>query len=149
MSARAVSLAAFCLAAAFATQAAEREFRPVTDAMLRNPDPADWLMWRRTFDAWGYSPLDRINRGNVANLKLAWSIDLDAAPSQEGTPLVHDGVMYFPNPSDHTLALDAATGKLLWEHRRALPEDLGKFVPFPQTNRNLAIYDRQIGRAHV
>ena len=42
------------------------------------------------------------------------------------------------------LALDAATGKLLWEHRRALPEDLGKFVPFPQTNRNLAIYDRLI-----
>ncbi len=31
---------------------------PVTDAMLQNPDPADWLMWRRTLDSWGYSPLD-------------------------------------------------------------------------------------------
>ena len=75
---------------------------------------------------------------------LAWSIDLDAGPSQEGTPIVHDGVLYFPSPSDDTLALDAATGKKLWEYRRALPEDLGKFVPFPQTNRNLAIYDRLI-----
>ncbi|HVY66684.1 MAG TPA: PQQ-binding-like beta-propeller repeat protein [Gammaproteobacteria bacterium] len=142
---RTVSLAALlCLAAASGAHAAEREFRPVTDAMLRNPDPADWLMWRRTLDAWGYSPLDEINRRNVARLEVAWSIDLDAAPSQEGTPIVHDGVLYFPGPSDVTLALDAATGKKLWEHRRALPEDLGKFVPFPQTNRNLAIYDRLI-----
>jgi PQQ-dependent dehydrogenase (methanol/ethanol family) len=144
MSARAISLAALCLAAAFATEAAERPFRPVTDAMLRNPDPADWLMWRRTLDAWGYSPLDKIDRSNVGNLKLAWSIDLDASPSQEGTPIVHDGVMYFPSPSDVTFALDAATGTKLWEHRRTLPEDLGQSVPFPQTNRNLAIYDRLI-----
>jgi len=145
MPTRAVSLTALlCLATALGTNAAEREFRPVTDAMLRHPDPADWLMWRRTFDAWGYSPLNQIDRSNVAKLTLAWSMDLDAAPSQEGTPIVHDGVMYFPNPSDDTLALDAATGKKLWEHRRELPEDLGRFVPFPQTNRNLAIYDRLI-----
>jgi PQQ-dependent dehydrogenase (methanol/ethanol family) len=144
MPTRTVSLAAvFCLAA-LSAHAAEREFRPVTDAMLKNPDPADWLMWRRTLDAWGYSPLDKINRANVSKLELAWSIDLDAAPSQEGTPLVHDGVLYFPGPSDVTYALDATTGKQLWEHRRALPEDLGKFVPFPQTNRNLAIYDRLV-----
>jgi len=136
--------ASLCLAATFGTNAAEREFRLVTDAMLQHPDAADWLMWRRTFDAWGYSPLDKINRGNVGKLTLAWSIDLDAGPSQEGTPIVHDGVMYFPSPSDDTLAFDAATGKKLWEHRRALPEDLGKFVPFPQTNRNLAIYGRLI-----
>ena len=57
---------------------------------------------------------------------------------------MHDGVLYFPSPSDDTLALDAATGRKLWEYRRALPEDLGRFVPFPQTNRNLAIYDRLI-----
>jgi PQQ-dependent dehydrogenase (methanol/ethanol family) len=130
--------------AAPATRAADRELRPVTDAMLKKPDPADWLMWRRTFDAWGYSPLDQINRRNVAGLTLAWSMDLDDAPSQEGTPLVHDGVMYFPEPSDVTVALDAASGKKLWEYRRPLPDDLGRFVPFPQTNRNLAIYGRMI-----
>jgi alcohol dehydrogenase (cytochrome c) len=145
MPTRATLLAvSLCLAVAFGAKAAEREFRPVTDAMLRHPDPADWLMWRRTFDAWGYNPLDQIDRSNVARLKLVWSMDLDAGPSQEGTPIVHDGVMYFPSPSDDTVALDAATGKKLWEHRRALPEDLGRFVPFPQTNRNLAIYDRLI-----
>jgi alcohol dehydrogenase (cytochrome c) len=145
MHCRALLLAsAVSLAATATAVAADHEFRPVTDAMLKRPDPADWLMWRRTFDAWGYSPLDQIKRDNVSRLKLVWSIDLDDAPSQEGTPLVHDGVLYFPEPSDHTVALDAATGKKLWEYRRPLPEDLGKFVPFPQTNRNLAIYDRLI-----
>ncbi len=123
---------------------AQRAVVPVTDAMLKEPDAADWLMWRRTSDSWGYSPLDSIDRRNVARLALVWSADLDAAPSQEGIPLVYDGVLYFPGPSDVTTAFDAATGAKLWEHRRALPADLGEFVPFPQTNRNLAIYDRLI-----
>ena len=123
---------------------AQRAFEPVTDAMLAAPDPADWLMWRRTIDSWGYSPLDAIDRRNVAGLTLAWSVDLDEGPSQEGIPLVYDGVLYFPSPMDVTLAFEAATGKKLWEHRRALPADLGQFVPFPQTNRNLAIYGRLI-----
>jgi alcohol dehydrogenase (cytochrome c) len=120
------------------------ELVPVTDAMLENPDPADWLMWRRTLDSWGYSPLETIDRENVAALTLAWSVDLDEAPSQEGIPLVYDGVLYFPGPMDVTTAFEAATGKKLWEHRRELPADLGQFVPFPHTNRNLAIYDRLI-----
>ena len=132
------------LAVRMASAAAQREIVPVTDAMLAQPDPADWLMWRRTLDSWGYSPLDDIDRRNVARLTLAWSVDLDAAPSQEGIPLVYDGVLYFPSPSDVTTAFDAATGEKLWEHRRELPADLGQFVPFPQTNRNLAIYDRLI-----
>jgi alcohol dehydrogenase (cytochrome c) len=123
---------------------AQREVVPVTDEMLREPDAADWLMWRRTADSWGYSPLGGIDRRNVAQLTSAWSVELDAAPSQEGIPLVYDGVLYFPGPSDVTTAFDAATGQKLWEHRRALPADLGQFVPFPQTNRNLAIYGRLI-----
>jgi PQQ-dependent dehydrogenase (methanol/ethanol family) len=123
---------------------ARAQIVPVTDAMLENPDPADWLMWRRTADSWGYSPLAFVDRGNVARLTVAWSVDLDAAPSQEGIPLVYDGVLYFPGPSDVTTAFDAVTGEKRWEHRRALPADLGQFVPFPQTNRNLAIYDRLI-----
>ena len=145
MKLRALSIAMSLSAALSLTaNAAERDFVPVTDAMLANPDPADWLMWRRTTDSWGFSPLDDINRRNVAKLTLAWSMDLDESPSQEGIPLVYDGVLYFPGPLDVTYALDAATGRKLWEHRRTLPADLDKFVPFPQTNRNLAIYGRLI-----
>jgi alcohol dehydrogenase (cytochrome c) len=115
-------------------------FKPVTDEMLRNPPPGDWLMWRRTLNSWGFSPLDQIDTDNVSRLKLVWSRPLADGASQEGIPLVHDGIMYFPNPLDVTQAIDAATGKLIWQHRRKLPADIARYVPFPQTNRNLAIY---------
>ena len=111
--------------------------------MLQNPDPADWLMWRRTLDSWGYSPLDQINRTNVGRLRMVWTRGL-APGIQEGTPLVHDGVMFMPNPLDVVQAIDAATGDLMWEYRRQLPADLGKFLPFPAINRNLAIYGNTI-----
>lgn len=94
-----------------------RDFRPVTESVLRNPAPADWLNWRRTDNAWGYSPLDQINTHNVQQLQLAWSWAMDNTGAQEATPLVHDGVMYLPNPRGVIQALDAATGDLLWEYR--------------------------------
>jgi alcohol dehydrogenase (cytochrome c) len=116
---------------------------PVTDAMLQNPPPADWLMWRRTLNSWGYSPLDQINRNNVGDLRMVWSRGL-APGIQEGTPLVHDGVMFMPNPLDVVQAISAATGDLIWEYKRKLPEDLNKFIPFPAINRNFAIYGNTI-----
>ena len=95
--------------------AQERLAAPVTDTMLQDPDPADWLMWRRTLDHWGHSPLDQIDAGNVDDLELAWSRPLHSG-IQEGTPLVYAGVLFFPNPSDVIQAMDAATGELVWEH---------------------------------
>src|SRR5690606_37306257 len=103
----------------------------------------DWLMWRRTLDNWGYSPLDQINRRNVGQLSLVWSRPLGPG-DQEGTPLVYDGVMFFPNPSDYTQALDATSGDLLWEYRRRVPEDVGEYFPAAPTNRNLAIHGNYI-----
>ena len=119
------------------------EFVPVTDAMLQDPDPADWLMWRRTLDNWGYSPLSQIDRGNVRELGLVWTRQLTDG-DQEGTALVHDGVLYFPNPFDVTQAFNAATGDLLWEFRRPVPDDAADYFPAPGNNRNLAIYDHYI-----
>jgi alcohol dehydrogenase (cytochrome c) len=120
-------------------QEAARKFVPVTDAMLQKPDPADWLMWRRTLDGWGYSPLNQINRNNVANLKMVWTRGLGTTGNQEGTPLVHDGVMYIPNPGDYILAVDAKSGDVLWEYRRKLPEGKG-----PKTDRTLAMWGNTI-----
>ena len=50
-----------------------RAIEPVTDAELLNPDPADWINWRRTLNGQGYSPLDQINRETVEELRLVWS----------------------------------------------------------------------------
>jgi alcohol dehydrogenase (cytochrome c) len=135
----AVGAALGCLALSQALGQGSGPFVPVTDAMIQNPDPADWLSWRRTLDSWGYSPLSEIGRQNVEQLRLVWVRPLEAG-HQEGTPLVHGGVMYFPGPSDRITALDAVSGDVLWIHTRELPKDLAQSLTFPDTNRNLAIY---------
>ena len=120
------------------------DFVPVTDAMLQDPAPEDWLMWRRTLDSWGYSPLDQVNRENVGELQLVWTRNL-AARTGEITPLAYGGFLYVPQAEDVIQALDAATGDLKWQYRRDLPEDLYGFVGGnARNNRNVAIYDQLI-----
>ncbi len=139
----ATALITMAAAALLPTQASaqqlEAQVSPVSDANLVNPPPQDWLMWRRTLDSWGYSPLQQINGGNVSQLQLVWTRGLEPGP-QEGTPLVHDGVLYFPNPRDIIQALDAATGDLIWEHRRPQPADIEQYINAPFINRNIAIH---------
>jgi alcohol dehydrogenase (cytochrome c) len=95
-------------------------FKSVTDAMLHNPNPGDWINWRRTLDGWGYSPLKQINTANVWQLQLAWSWALGDGISQP-TPLVYNGVMYLPSPNGLVQALDAATGEFIWQFKRETP----------------------------
>ena len=123
----------------------ESDFVPVTDAMLQDPAPGDWLMWRRTLDGWGYSPLDQIDRDNVGELRMVWSRALTEG-RQQGTPLAYGGVLYMPNPADVIQAIDAVTGDLVWEHRREVPDDIGDYVfnTLWENNRNIAIYGSTI-----
>src|SRR5712691_5283307 len=110
---------------------------PVTDAMLRDPPAADWLMWRRAYNGWGYSPLDQINKDNVKNLQPAWTWSLTAGAT-ETTPIVRDGVLFIHNNSDKIQALNGATGDLIWEYRRDLPDALLKDNQNFLTKRNMA-----------
>jgi alcohol dehydrogenase (cytochrome c) len=119
------------------------DFEPVTDAEIQQPDPADWLSWRRTLDSWGYSPLDQIDRSNVADLRMVWARPLPSG-HQEGTPLVHDGTMFFPGPADTIEAIDAKSGEMIWQYKRELPEDIGDFLPVYDTTRNVALYGHLI-----
>ena len=127
--------------AAAQAQSAADDFVPVTDEMLQDPAPGDWLTWRRTLDGWGYSPLDQIDRDNVGELRMVWTRALGAG-SQQGTPLAYGGVLYMPNPRDVIQAIDAVTGDLLWEYRRARPDDLDDHVAagLSEAKRNIAIY---------
>ena len=112
---------------------------PVTDDMLKNPPAGDWLMWRRTYDAWGYSPLDQITKDNVKNLQVAWTWSLTNGAT-ETTPIVHDGVLFIYNYADTIQALNAATGDLLWQYKRDLPAKLVAEQGNPLAKRNMAIY---------
>jgi alcohol dehydrogenase (cytochrome c) len=132
-----VGLFAFAAGGAYValaqSPAAVPAFRPVTDAMLQDPPPADWLSFRRTLNAWGYSPLDQIAARNVKDLHEVWSAPM---PNAEVTPLVHDGVMYFGVGGDRIVALDAATGREHWTFVR----EAASGRPPGGTKRNIAIW---------
>ena len=120
-----------------------RDFTPVTDEMLQNPDPDDWLTFRNGYAQWGYSALDQIDAETVGELRLVWSRAMRAGP-QEVEPTVYDGVMYLANVEDVVQALDATTGDLLWEYRRRLPAGIGNLTGTRYRYRNLAIYDDKV-----
>src|SRR2546421_6954078 len=98
-----------------------QSFLPVTDAMLNNPDPADWLMVSRTYDEQRFSPLSQINKTNVGQLRMAWARGLPAG-TQESTPIVYRGVMYLFAPGATIQAVDATNGDLIWEYARKYPD---------------------------
>jgi len=111
-------------------------YAPVTDAMLRNPPPGDWLMVRRNYQAWSYSPLSEVTPANVGRLRLAWVWAMNEGGQSEPTPLVHDGIIYLINTGNIVQALDGRTGELIWEHHVG-PET-------PSTMRNIAIYQDKL-----
>lgn len=115
-------------------------YSPVTDAVLRGPADGDWPMWRRTYDHWGFSPLDQIDRSNVSTLRLAWSWTLEEG-RQEATPLVHDGVMFLVQACDVVEALDARDGTRLWIYRR---EQVDHPAVYACANRNAALHGHRL-----
>ncbi len=96
-----------------------KNYIPVTDAMLRNPDPADWLMIRRDYKASSFSTLNQITTQNVNDLRQVWSWAMqDGNPlGNDPAPIVHNGVLYVNNAGEVLQALDAKTGDLIWENR--------------------------------
>jgi len=94
-----------------------KDYRPVTDEMLRNPADGDWLMYRRNYQGWSHSPLKQITTANVKNLQLVWSWAMNDGGASQVTPIVHDGIMFLSNVANTVQALDARTGELLWENR--------------------------------
>jgi alcohol dehydrogenase (cytochrome c) len=119
--------------------AQQAPFVPVTDAILQNPSPNDWINWRRTLDQNAYSPLDQITTENVRDLELVWSWAMQPG-TQQATPLVYNGVLYLPHPGDHIDALDAATGELIWSYRRTQLEG----ARTNDTQRSIAIYEDKL-----
>jgi alcohol dehydrogenase (cytochrome c) len=94
-----------------------QNYVPVTDAMLTHPPAGDWLMLRRNYQGWSYSPLAQITTANVDQLQLKWMWSMPENGTMEDTPIVHNGVMYMWGTANTIQALDAKTGELLWENR--------------------------------
>src|SRR4051812_38843514 len=118
-----------------------RNYSTVTKQRLLKPEDRNWLMIRRTYDGWGYSPLDKITPANVSRLKLVWSDKTQEPGSHQAPPLVNNGVMFISTPNNQVAAYDAKTGTLLWRYKRTRPP--GAFVAHP-SNRGLALYGDKV-----
>jgi alcohol dehydrogenase (cytochrome c) len=116
-----------------------KNYVPVTDDMLLHPDPGDWLMIRRNYQAWSYSPLSQVTTANVKNLRLEWVWAMNEGGANEPTPIVHNGIVYLSNTSNTVQALDGKTGDLIWENRIGPDSTRGYGA-----TRSLAIYGDKI-----
>src|ERR1700716_2422739 len=140
------SIAAALLCAAATHAAAQGNgFEPVTRDMLVNPPPGDWLMLNRTYDEQRFSPLDQINRGNVGQLRMAWTRGL-AAGTSETTPIVAQGVMYVISPGAGVLAVNAVNGDQFWEYWREIPKDVADVIggPMRARTKGIAIFEDMV-----
>jgi quinohemoprotein ethanol dehydrogenase len=118
----------------------------VDGARIQHADaePGNWMSYGRTYDEQRYSPLEKINAGNVGQLGLAWSYDLDTQRGQEATPIVVDGVMYVSTAWSKVKALDAKTGNLLWAFDPKVDGQWGVKACCDVVNRGVAVWKGKV-----
>jgi len=111
---------------------------PIEAGMVADPD--EWPSWGRTPGETHYSPLDEIDTGNVANLKPAWHFDLEPGYTAT-TPLMAEGKVFLTSGHSHIRALDAVTGKQLWEYDGGTRERAKNALNLSWGNKGIA-YDK-------
>lgn len=121
--------------------AALRDYQPVTAERLLHPEDGNWLSIRRTYDGWGYSPLDQITVDNVKNLRPVWIFSTGEPKVHEAAPLVNNGVMFVSTPNDQVIAIDVRSGNLLWRYKKSRPSHA--IVPH-DTSRGVALYGDKV-----
>ena len=118
----------------------------VTQArLLAAEDDADnWLAHGRSWAEQRFSPLADINDGNVSQLSLAWAVDLDTNRGQEATPIVVDGVMYISTAWSKVMAIEAATGEVLWRFDPQADGAKGAAACCDVVNRGVAVWQGRV-----
>lgn len=102
-------------------------------------DPDNWPQYHRSFNAWRFSPLDAINKGNVAKLKVAWIHQPgNITHGLQATPIVIDGVLYYISAENNVWAVDAATGATLWHYAPKL-DPLTREVFYGAASRGVTV----------
>lgn len=115
-----------------------QNYQAVTAERLLQPEDGNWLMIRRTYDGWGYSPLREITPENVSRLRPVWAFATGENRPHESAPVINNGVMFVTTANSQVIAIDAVTGLELWRYKRPRPEDA--IVPH-EVNRGVALWD--------
>src|ERR1700732_2558529 len=113
-----------------------RNYQSVSAERLLKPEDGNWLMIRRTYDGWGYSPLSEITPDNVKRLQPVWIFSTGETKVHEAAPIVNNGVRVVSTPNNQVIAIDAKSGNLLWRYTRRRPT--GTSV-LHDTNRGVAL----------
>ena len=92
------------------------------------------MLYRRTYDGQGYSPLEQINLRTSRGLTPVWTFSTGVIEGHEAPPIVNNGVMFVATPMGQVIALNAKTGDEYWRYKRQLPDDLFQLHP---TNRGV------------
>lgn len=141
------------LSLAAAAAAVAQQARRVDDAALRNAGQTgdEWITYNVNWSEQRYSPLGQINASNIGRLGLAWSAEIPSAAGgaagtrQEGTPLVHNGVLYSIAPWSVVYAVDARTGKELWHQDPDVNQEVWRSrICCGVVNRGIALYEGKI-----
>src|SRR6266702_2107271 len=83
-----------------------QNYKPVTAERLKNPEDSDWLMVRRTYNGWGYSPLFQITTANVQRLQPVWVLATGVNNGHEAVPIVNNGIMFVATPGNQVIAIN-------------------------------------------
>ena len=118
----------------------------IDDQRIINADsePGNWLSHGRTFEGHRFSPLTQINRGNVSELGLAWFRDMGTNRTQEATPIVENGVMYFTGAWSRVYAMEVDSGELLWSHDPKVAGEFARKLCCDVINRGVAVYGGKV-----
>ncbi len=113
-------------------------------ATLRDAGVGEWRHHGRTFDEQRFSPLDQINRHTVDRLGLAWATPTGTQRGLEATPLMVDGVLYFSTTWSRVMAVQADSGKVLWQYDPAVAGEVGRNACCDVVNRGVALWNDRI-----
>jgi PQQ-dependent dehydrogenase (methanol/ethanol family) len=125
-------------------ESASPAITPVNAARIAAASNSEWLTHGRTYSEQRNSPLDIINRNNVADLGLAWDFELDTDRGQQATPLVIDGVVYLTTAWSKAFAVDARTGQEIWRYDPQVPGAKAVDACCDVVNRGMAAWGDKV-----
>ncbi|HTD38091.1 MAG TPA: PQQ-dependent dehydrogenase, methanol/ethanol family, partial [Candidatus Limnocylindrales bacterium] len=120
-------------------------FPEVTAARLAAAATDDgWLMFRRSYDSQGYAPFGEITPANVSGLQPVFTYATGMPQGHEAAPIVNGRTMIVTTPLDHVVALDAASGRVLWTYVYPYSLDALRSICCDVVNRGVALYGANV-----
>ena len=145
-----VAVSASAAMAQKAEKGSADHIKAVTSAVDANfikantPTSKDWPTTGLDYAETRFSKLTQINTGNVKNLGLKWTYNLESMRGVEATPLVVDGIMYVTASWSAVHAIDARTGKRIWSYDPGVNREIGYKGCCDVVNRGVALYKGKV-----